>query len=158
MPKVLSLFLLVFISLIINICGNKKDVGVNFSVPIPVIRLSHCPFSRISNASQPTPSDIILYQIHLRHKHSHSCGWDIIHPRGRSVALPLYVDSKLRSLITQIVTSENVLSLRLVLTNGFLLPPDSLDVLTRHPSWTGLVICKINNNCQNDKKNGNKKE
>ena len=29
--------------------GNKKDVGESFSVPIPSIRLSHCPFVRISN-------------------------------------------------------------------------------------------------------------
>ena len=36
---------------------NKKDVGVISSVLIPELRPSHCPFSRISNASQPTPSD-----------------------------------------------------------------------------------------------------
>ena len=41
--------------------GNKKDVGVCFSAPIPKFRLSHCPYVRISNASQPTPSDIIYY-------------------------------------------------------------------------------------------------
>ena len=29
--------------------GNKKDVGVNSSVPIPVLRPSHCPYLRISN-------------------------------------------------------------------------------------------------------------
>ena len=39
--------------------GNKKDVGVISSAPIPILRLSHCPHVRISNASQPTPSDII---------------------------------------------------------------------------------------------------
>ena len=33
--------------------------------------------------------------------------WDIIHPRRRFVALHLYLDSKLRSLTAQIVTSEN---------------------------------------------------
>ena len=40
--------------------GNKKDVGVCSSAPIPVVRLSHCPCARISNASQPTPSDYIF--------------------------------------------------------------------------------------------------
>jgi len=39
--------------------GNKKDVGVCSSAPIPILGLSHCLFLRISNASQPTPSDII---------------------------------------------------------------------------------------------------
>ena len=29
--------------------GNKKDVGVSSSVPIPTLRLSHCPLIRISN-------------------------------------------------------------------------------------------------------------
>jgi len=29
--------------------GNKKDVGVSSSALIPVIRLSHCPYIRISN-------------------------------------------------------------------------------------------------------------
>ena len=37
--------------------------------------------------------------------------WYIIHPRRRSVALPLYLVSSLLSLTAQIVTSENVLSL-----------------------------------------------
>lgn len=37
--------------------GNKKDVGVYSSAPIPKFRPSHCPCVRISNASQPTPSD-----------------------------------------------------------------------------------------------------
>jgi len=41
--------------------GNKKDVGVCSSAPIPTFRPSHCLFLRISNASQPTPSDIIKF-------------------------------------------------------------------------------------------------
>ena len=38
----------------------KKDVGVCSSAPIPAVGLSHCLFPRISNASQPTPSDYIV--------------------------------------------------------------------------------------------------
>lgn len=34
-------------------------MGVCSSAPIPGLRPSHCPFLRISNASQPTPSSII---------------------------------------------------------------------------------------------------
>lgn len=47
--------------------GNKKDVGVYSSAPIPTFRPSHCLFLRISNASQPTPSDIItnLYKWYI---------------------------------------------------------------------------------------------
>jgi len=39
---------------------SKKDVGVYSSAPIPKFRPSHCPYVRISNASQPTSSDIII--------------------------------------------------------------------------------------------------
>ncbi len=39
--------------------AEKKDVGVNFLSLIPLIRPSHCPFIKISNASQPTPLGII---------------------------------------------------------------------------------------------------
>ncbi len=44
---------------IIVMTHNKKDVGVHSSAPIPESRPSHCPHTRISNASQPTSSDII---------------------------------------------------------------------------------------------------
>ena len=43
--------------------GNIKDVGDSNSSPIPGFRPSHCLVSRISNASQPTPSDIIYTTI-----------------------------------------------------------------------------------------------
>ena len=39
--------------------GNKKDVGVCSSAPISILRPSHCLHVKISNASLPTPSDII---------------------------------------------------------------------------------------------------
>ena len=70
--------------------GNKKDVGVCSSAPIPELRPSHCLFARISNASQPTPSDYIV-----QHRRNHqdtmiaTNSRDIIHPRERFVALPL---------------------------------------------------------------------
>ena len=48
--------------------GNKKDVGVCSSAPIPDVRLSHCLFARISNASQPTPSDIIEFGVDINHQ------------------------------------------------------------------------------------------
>ena len=56
--------------------------------------------------------------------------WDIIHPRRRSVALHLYLDSKLRSLTAQIVTFENVLSLwpALQMTSLALGFPQCLDI------------------------------
>ena len=55
-------------------------MGDSHFSPIPEFRPSHCPFARISNASQPTPSDIntvISYTI------IHSYNRDIIHPRRR---------------------------------------------------------------------------
>ena len=71
---------------------TKKDVGVFSSAPIPAVWPSHCPFSRISNASQPTSSNIIISVSLVRHR-THL--WqtkvrDIILPRRRFVALLLY--------------------------------------------------------------------
>ncbi|MDE6633824.1 MAG: hypothetical protein K2J96_00995 [Bacteroidaceae bacterium] len=65
--------------------GNKKDVGVYSSAPIPTFRPSHCLFLRISNASQPTPSDIIAANttLHLSIIKGVMNGWDIIHSRRR---------------------------------------------------------------------------
>ena len=81
--------------------GNEKDVGVYSSAPIPKFRPSHCPFPRISNASQPTPRDY-MYNHNLTNIIRYS--WDIIYPRRRFVALLLWKESKLRSLNLQIVT------------------------------------------------------
>jgi len=81
--------------------GNKKDVGVYSSAPIPKFRPSHCPFPRISNASQPTPRDY-MYNHNLTNIIRYR--WNIIYPRRRFVALPLWKESKLRSLNLQIVT------------------------------------------------------
>ena len=66
----------------------------------------------------------------------------IIHPRRRFVALPLWKDSKLRSLKSQIVTSENVLFPLASPTNGFVglrIPSMFWHIL---PQPTGLVKCK----------------
>jgi len=89
--------------ILILVSGNEKDVGVCSSAPIPVFRPSHCPCARISNASQPTPSDIIWFSIDVYHHDTMIAtnSWDIIHPRKRFVALPLCTVSKLRSLNTQ---------------------------------------------------------
>ena len=83
--------------------GNKKDVGVCSSAPIPDVRLSHCLFARISNASQPTPSDIIEFGVDINHQDTMIAtnSRDIIHPRERFVALPLCKDSNLRDLTSQ---------------------------------------------------------
>ena len=45
---------------------------------------------------------------------------DIIHPRGRFVALPLYIDSNLRDLTTQTGNVRKRPFPRAVLTNGVL--------------------------------------
>ena len=78
-------------------------MGVYSSAPIPVVRLSHCPVSRISNASQPTPSDIIKFGTDIYHQNTMIAtnSRDIIHPRERFVALPLCKDSNLRDLTSQ---------------------------------------------------------
>ena len=86
--------------------GNKKGVGVGFSVPILTVGPSHCLCTRISNASQPTPSSIILFSADatILTQKPVTKSWDIIYPRRRSAALPLCTDSKLRSLTVQTVT------------------------------------------------------
>lgn len=67
-------------------------------MPIPVVRPSHCPRTRISNAASPRQ---VIYTKHLNTFIVYKRCWDIIHPHRRSVALPLCTDSKLRSLTTQ---------------------------------------------------------
>ena len=97
--------------------GNKKDVGVSSSVPIPTLRLSHCPLIRISNVK---PAHVERY-ITLRpeypkhtytQKYPHTgahliniyresgAGLKITHANA-SVASPLYQDSNLRDLSEQ---------------------------------------------------------
>ena len=48
--------------------------------PIPVLRPSHCPNSRISNAA--SPRQVIIYSTN-RYTLLYSNSWDIIHPRRR---------------------------------------------------------------------------
>ena len=55
-------------------------MGVYSSAPIPGLRPSHCPFLRISNASQPTPSSIIdttqRYTLLIYKKSNESLGYN----------------------------------------------------------------------------------
>ena len=93
---------------------TKKSVGVVSSALIPEFRPSHCPQIRISNASQPTPSDYMLYDgaIHLIYTiRVHTLNQGYNHPaQALSVALPLYLKSKLRSSNSQTVTLKNAFS------------------------------------------------
>ena len=125
----------------LSMYGNKKDVGVCSSAPIPELRPSHCLFARISNASQPTPSDYI-YQY-------------IIHPRERFVALPLCEKSKLRSLSSQTGNVQKTSFPFSLPYKRYRRPQDSIDVISTRPcpfcpshcmtkaAWTGLVSCKF---------------
>ena len=62
----------------------KKGMGVsNFSL-IPVLRPSHCPNSRISNAASPRQVTIYSQLLYII---IYSYCWDIIYPRRR---LPLH--------------------------------------------------------------------
>ena len=92
-----------------NGTDTKKDVGVKFlSAPIPGIRLSHCPFIRISNVKpahaewytnplRPDNPKRIYTKIHSTYGELHLIyiykergrGEYEIHPRERFVASPL---------------------------------------------------------------------
>ena len=68
--------------------------------PIPDLRLSHCPFPRISNAV--SPRQVILYVRHYCYTLLYiALVGNIIHPRRRFVALPLWEVSNLRDLRSQ---------------------------------------------------------
>ena len=110
--------------------GNKKDVGVCSSAPIPILRLSHCLFLRISNASQPTPSDIIKFSVDVNHQSIKIAtnSWDIIHPRERFVALSLCTDSNLRDLTTQTGNVQKTPFPFGLPYKWHRWPPDSIDV------------------------------
>lgn len=77
--------------------GNKKRRGSLFLRAYPWFSgFRIAPISRISNASQPTPSDIIKFSVDVNHQSIKIAtnSWDIIHPRERSVALPLWYGFK----------------------------------------------------------------
>ena len=133
--------------------GNKKDVGVCSSAPIPKFRPSHCPCTRISNASQPTPSNIILFGADLHHN-TWLQQWkdlNIIHPRGRfscitsvtrfKVAKFDYTDNNVRKRpFPSAVLTNGVLSLWI--PTMFVLTRPALTVISHcwpPTAWTGLV-------------------
>jgi hypothetical protein len=114
-----------------------------FSAPIPSSGLRIAPTSRISNASQPTPSDIIGTTKH----HTLLKGNDLLEYNTPTRTLQLHytceVDSKLRSLK---ITDSNVRKRPFSISQPYKRlrrPLDSIDVLTRPcPLRTGLVGCK----------------
>ena len=101
--------------------GNKKSVGVVSSALIPVVRPSHCPqvkdkqrkpahAKRLYTHATAWYTLIIIYmQIHTYTYNKSIYAVQGYNPRAQtlSVALPLYLRSKLRSLTTQTVTLEN---------------------------------------------------
>ena len=110
---------------------------------IPVFRPSHCPFVKISNASQPTPSNIISLPTNAIIKFYYSSKWlEYNTPHvDASVALPLWYGFKVAKFEKpQIVTFENVLS-ETSLTNDIASFHQCLDPPC--PLRTGLVSGKI---------------
>ena len=66
---------------------TKKAWEILTFSPIPVVRPSHCPSPRISNAV--SPRQVIIYST-TSYTLLYSSSWDIIYPRRRFVALPLW--------------------------------------------------------------------
>ena len=107
--------------------------------PIPVVRLSHCPHARISNAVSQRQVILYMQQTAIHYNIYSNCR-DIIHPRRRFVALPLCMVSNLRDLTTQNSNVRKRLS-ETSLTNGFAVSHPSMSRPTS-PCGTNWVICK----------------
>ena len=132
-------------ALILLKVGNKKDVGVNSSVPIPIIRLSHCLQVRISNASQPTPSDIIHNTSTIPQVNQVVDEWSGYNPPTRTLQLHYLCEvvSKLRSLkITDSNVRKRPFSFSQSLTNGCLGLRISSMLNDPPCPKTGLIGCK----------------
>ena len=85
-------------------------MGDSYFSPIPVVRPSHCPFPRISNAA--SPRQVIILTTNLLYIYLYSIGWDIIYPRRRSVALPLWEVQSCEVWMHRMITSVNAFPLR----------------------------------------------
>ena len=119
--------------------------------PIPVFRPSHCPCARISNAASPRQviifTTLTIYLIIIYSKR-----WDIIHPRRRSVALPLCTVLSCEVRDHRMITSVNAFPIGLPYKRHHW-PLDSIDVLTRPVTcdWLGrLQIYKLSTKLTNN--------
>ena len=129
---------------------TKKAWGVSTSAH-PCVQAFALPLCKDKQRSQPTPSDYICnYWLYIM---VYSNSWDIIHPRRRSVALPLCTVSKLRSLNTQ---NDNVRKRLFPLALPYEWHRRPLDFLKSFdspcPRRTGLVGAKIQNRFETTKK------
>ena len=122
----------------------------NFSL-IPVVRPSHCPYARISNAD--SPRQVILYtktnSYTLINRYSIGDGYNH-QTQAFTVALPLCVDSKLRSLtsaecnVVKRLSPQSALQTA-SLTSGFhqCLPPPQQAATRRNPQSDVAKIRRI---------------
>ena len=127
-------------------------MGSSYFRAYPSIQAFALPPYKDKQRSQPTPSDYIWLMPYIYIIYRYSISMDIMHPRRRSVALPLCTVSSLLSLNTQNSNVRKRLSrsrpynwfsrLRFLLMS-FDLPCSFVPCPKgQYWQWTGLVCCK----------------